>query len=673
MKAEGSTMQSTQIVRALIVAACCALGAGAACHASTASDADELPDGAAPRDGAAPSSGHVSADGSWVDDQPATLASCQAGSIVELVNEAGALDAAAYAAIAADPAGAAAIAYRYGPTYADCHAAAPEMPTAYQPLDHYMPTTENHPNVYQVGGPYDPNAGDYSTTQGQALYVPATPGDAGNFLGAGIASIEILSMGNQVFLDRPRLIWEFYGDGNPDANVRNSDWIAQNGGPVNGAVAVARTYARGEASASSLAVFQSGLVGAFGPNTARSSTFTKLPAGKVPTAIALTGNNEFALVTVWDVATRRGQIAVIALGDQHPNLSAGDTWDFWGFDWSELYPGLMNYGYFTFMKLLGFVDLPEMAVPTEISSSLDYRSNSWLSLPGGGNAQPSQLTLSDENNRQTFVSGENATKYPKAGFAVVISKSEKAATFVDLQPLFETFNHAYFGERADFDAAVGHVGPAPDQWPRTFDLSPESAPKVVGTMKLGGAPTAVRTALPRNGATPTLAHVATMDGTITSYAVGGLADTTPALFEAIHAVGTLQVGLNPTSLVPSKDHAQVDAATALIAVSRADRRVDWITLGDDGLGEVVRTLRDSRLLDPVAAEDGNNHGTESYVLTIADYAGQAVRNYRYGPVIFHTNGGAEFGMGADGKAEFEYGGAFLPGGSPFQLSSTNVP
>ena len=39
----------------------------------------------------------------------------------------------------------------------------------------------------------------------------------------------------------------------------------------------------------------------------------KLPANKVPTAIAMTTQSEFALVTVWDTDARKGQVAVIAL------------------------------------------------------------------------------------------------------------------------------------------------------------------------------------------------------------------------------------------------------------------------------------------------------------------------------------------------------------------------
>jgi len=47
-------------------------------------------------------------------------------------------------------------------------------------------------------------------------------------------------------------------------------------------------------------------------------------------------------------------------------------------------------------------------------------------------------------------------------------------------------------------------------------------------------------------------------------------------------------------------------------------------------------------------------------------------NFRYGPVIFHTNGGARYGVGASGKDEFKFGGAYDPRGKPFSVSVTNV-
>ena len=72
-------------------------------------------------------------------------------------------------------------------------------------------------------------------------------------------------------------------------------------------------------------------------------------------------------------------------------------------------------------------------------------------------------------------------------------------------------------------------------------------------------------------------------------------------------------------------------------------------------------------------EDADNHGTESYVISVADYAGRAVRNYRYGPVLVHTNGGARYDMGPTGDAAFEAAGALELAGRPFMVSGSDVP
>jgi hypothetical protein len=90
-------------------------------------------------------------------------------------------------------------------------------------------------------------------------------------------------------------------------------------------------------------------------------------------------------------------------------------------------------------------------------------------------------------------------------------------------------------------------------------------------------------------------------------------------------------------------------------------------------GSVVRTLKDTRLADPISAEDTDNHSTESYVLSIADYGGRALRNYRYGPVIMHNYGGQTYGVGASGNDAFEYGGAFDLPGKAFHITGSNIP
>ena len=108
-----------------------------------------------------------------------------------------------------------------------------------------------------------------------------------------------------------------------------------------------------------------------------------------------------------------------------------------------------------------------------------------------------------------------------------------------------------------------------------------------------------------------------------------------------------------------------------IAACRGDREIVWFRYTGD-YATVVRRLRDTRLIDPVYVEKADTHGTEAAIITVADFRGRKILNYRYSDAVFATNGGARFGMGADGKAEFECGGILEFPGSPFCVSATNV-
>jgi len=96
-------------------------------------------------------------------------------------------------------------------------------------------------------------------------------------------------------------------------------------------------------------------------------------------------------------------------------------------------------------------------------------------------------------------------------------------------------------------------------------------------------------------------------------------------------------------------------------------------------------------------EDNEAHGTDVSVVSVADYGGRALHNFRYAPVVFKTNVGAGkacqppggCGMGQNGSDPFEYGGELtLPAGmqyidgtsagnklpgKPFFIGSSNVP
>ena len=116
----------------------------------------------------------------------------------------------------------------------------------------------------------------------------------------------------------------------------------------------------------------------------------------------------------------------------------------------------------------------------------------------------------------------------------------------------------------------------------------------------------------------------------------------------------------------------------ILVSSRGDRKVSWVRFTSNGNGgRIVRTLQDTRMADPIAVEDGNNFATMNNLLSVADYAGKAVRNYRYGPVIF-TDGKAcatatSCPVTPTGSIAIEYGGAMNVLGKPFQITTSNVP
>ena len=113
------------------------------------------------------------------------------------------------------------------------------------------------------------------------------------------------------------------------------------------------------------------------------------------------------------------------------------------------------------------------------------------------------------------------------------------------------------------------------------------------------------------------------------------------------------------------------APSTFIAVSRGDREISWIRYQAGG-GQVVQRLRDARLREPVFVEVADSHGVETSLLTVADFQGRQILNYRYAPVIFATQGGARFGLGAHGTDEFECGGLMEFPGWPLCVSATNV-
>ena len=531
---------------------------------------------------------------------------------------------------------------RLGPDYASYH---PDGKTEKFP-EIWMAPTKKDPGgrPYQIGGPWTKEAGDFSSTQGQVLYVP----DPGAF---PVDRVTVLEWSNGCFTEAPMPPW--HGGFRPEPAAKK--WKeAVPGGAVGVPVGMARGM--GGWANNGLAVFSGGLVASGGTVTARGLEPTLLlPKHKIPTAISVTNKNEFALITVYDTEKKVGQVAVLSL--QVNGKATGFVHE-WQDDqaWS-----LPSVGVFTNIKLLGYVDLPGIDFPTGVCA-VGNREGGRLNGRDGNAGLLREYDLARQADRDVFLKGPNAGYGSTAGFAVVVGRYENRAAFLDLQPLFERVREMYFTTEENY-RKTRDGGPDPRQWPYAFDADPTWRPTVVKVIDVP-RPTAVVATL--SGGEKARAFIASEDGTVGVYRVGGLATEAPAAARDIERVAEVKVGRNPTCLAYQKY-----SRDTFLAVSRGDREIAWVRYTEKA-PQVIRRLRDARLLDPVFVEVSDTHGIETSLLTAVDFTGRKIVNYRYSPVRFATQGGATFGMGPEGKDEFECGGVLEVPGAPVCVSAANV-
>lgn len=534
---------------------------------------------------------------------------------------------------------------RLGPDYASYHKAGP----AEKFPEIYMVPAKEGPGkrIWQVGGPWTKSAGDYSSTQGQVLFAP----DAGAF---PVDRVTIIEWAHGCFAEAPLPPW--HGGFRPEPASKK--WIeAAPGGNVGMPIAMARGM--GYWANNGLAIFSSGLMAAGGTVTARGLEPTfQFPPTKHPTAISITNKSEFALVTLYDTEKRVGQVAVFSMAVNGKKTRFVHEWQ------DEHAWSLPSVGLFVGIKLLGYVDLPGIEFPTGVCA-VGNDLNKRMSGRDGNAGLLREYDLAKQADRDVFLKGGNARYGSNAGFAVVVGKYEGKAALLDLQPLFQKIRQMYFTTQENYDK-TRDSGPDAKQWPYTFEADPSWKPPVVKVMDVP-RPTAAIASLA--GGVKARMLIASEDGKVGVYTVGGLATDAPAAADEIARVGEVTVGRNPTCLAYQKG-----AANTFLAVSRGDREIAWIQCSDKDPkdAQVIRRMRDSRLLDPVFAESADTHGIATPLITVADFAGRKVLNYRYGVLVFATQGGAKFGMGPDGKDEFECGGLLEFPGSPLSISATNV-
>ena len=553
---------------------------------------------------------------------------------------------------------------RFGPSFADLSpGAADDRPTLFKPTSIPRSSGYVRTNPYELGTiPVTDN--DYWSDSGQVGYVPDALTDP------GLDRIQTYAYYDRVFAISPRLDWAS-GRPHPEPQTQNSYYATLFGQLPKYPIAMQRNYGMQQNEA--LVLYRDGYLAVAGTQTSRASGERPypglvFPAHKVPTAIAVTTGNEFAFVTIWDVNTRKGQLAVIALEGKY---LAFHTWP---------YIGMPNQGSWSAFKLLGYVDLP-MAMPTSVSAG----SNGWWNGPSQtAGLVLSQIDLANETHRQNVYSGGWDAVVAKGGYVVVASKYDNQAVVLDLAPLLSYIRESYLSSAESFHATMAARGPAETNFPQAFSVRPEIAPRVVWQQTVA-QPNCVLAGMKIDRWSKDFhkAYIASADGTI------HILDTSSLMWRfsweqkhALATIGSFNVGRNPTGmcftrrkdsnlpLIPLSSSGSQYAPDPLnnlfyVAV-RGDRKVvAAVTWG--GAGAIYRTIQDTRMEDPVFVSTA----VRGPILSVADFKGRKILSFRVG-TINDVRNGVSYGCGADGSAPFEFAGELPFGGYPFLVNSSNV-
>jgi hypothetical protein len=559
---------------------------------------------------------------------------------------------------------------------------------------------------YQIGNHIgDPR--DYSSNIINVAYVPdttATGWPEAKYWGVG--SFQQFGVNHNSISWKPEPSWTTWtgvkaDNGSNDENTRRLAGAAS-GSPVGTAdldqkpVAMTRGYGRSGWVNNVLTVFANGLITSAGSNTSHNFIKYRLPAGKTPTGIAISNSGEFAFVTVWDTTAMKGQLAVLA-------LTEGCQWcetkpdSQWGGDWGNhrgRFPGMPGLGNFLDIKLVGFVDLPDtMKAPTEVAVTTgnDAGRDTGYQVIMNFWDQP----LTDERIRKRIRDEDYQRAVSRTGMAVVLSKSEKKAAFIDLRPLFSYYRDQYLNTDVNgWNALLAKRGPNANQWPYSFEVAPAQRPNIIKVVSFDNRPTAVKMTL----SSPHRAFIATEEGKLRTFDLG-----TGYLFQEraggsptdIRETFSIDVGANPTSIGYMKEKARhgPDQASLLFGagkkeeqhwwvLSRGERKASLLQFNAEMTSATIfRTLQDSRLTDPIFLEDGDNHGTESYTVTFGNYSGKEIATYSYGPIVMWTHPfdgpfPAPCTKNAPCKPQngqlFEYAGAQKLPGKPFHAGIANI-
>ncbi|MEO7110350.1 MAG: hypothetical protein ABI183_07945 [Polyangiaceae bacterium] len=497
-------------------------------------------------------------------------------------------------------------------------------------------------STYEFGTPGKCTGACFGSTCGQVAYAPDDATDP------GMDRVQTYGFDNNTSCIQPAR-GNYLGGPHPDPGI--TAWLANDSG-LHLPRAVGRT--RFVESNDAIVAFVDGFIGGTGTQTSGDTKpFTKLPANKIPTSVALTTFNEFALVTVWDTQAIAGQIAVFALQSVGPPAFATKYW---------AVPGEGGFGG---IQLLGFIDLPDMKAPTAIAAAGDNGSfagqNALQSFPQF--AKPAddlvtEIVNNTGNNPSAWIGApgqDSQYVFANAGTAIVASQWENEITFVDLGPLFRFVRSKYVTPIADAVAAkkandaatvttaenaFNQAAISTGAWPYDFTTNPEMKPIVIGSI---ASPSPRVVAVANRPATGDAkagmrnklkAWVGGYDGTFTAYdatSSGGLPARDAGIdspnIASFAPLGHVQADPNPNAL---RLVGAYNLGDSFITVSRANRSVQWITAGETDI-TVTESLRDSQMSDPVDVDPNARFPYDepgfAGMVTVADFDGKQIASF----------------------------------------------
>lgn len=596
-----------------------------------------------------------------------SLISCALGllagpilSAASIFTASGTVDPIAYAAeaFAWDKAS---VSAKLGPTFRQLSPLAlDDRPTLFKQASKTNSTAYVRINPWELGTVPSKDT-DYWSDSGQVGYVPDDVATD-----PGLDRIAVYAYYSKVFALSPRLD-KASGRPHPDGQTRDPNYALMNGEPPVQPIAMVR--GSGLTQNEAIVIYRDGLMGVAGTQTSRTGADRPypglvFPAHKVPTSLAITTENEFALVTIWDTEAMKGQLAVVALEGKY-------------LPWHTMpHMGLPNQGSWSDFKLLGYVDLP-MVAPSSVSAA----SNGFWNGPSSTNGKDmGAIKLADEATRASLYN--NHAMIAQNDYAVVASKQENKVVIVDLTPLFAYVRTSYLSSAAAFTATLAQRGPAPEQFPQAFAVNSAPKPTVIWQAAYT-APTAVLAGhrVDRWSKDRFKAYIATESGTI------HILDTSPLMARSDwHVRGTLgeisqfQVGRNPTSLTFARradKNLPLIPANSNSGIADAFNSVFWVAVRGEravkachtfnGNGQVHLTIKDSRMGDPVAVSTA----VRGPIVTVADFEGRKILSFRIG-AIYDARNKVTYGAGASGDEPFEFAGELSFGGHPFLVGSANV-